>query len=165
MKREIISTATAFVLAFAIFTFNALLRVDENSAQASIFSNAASSDLGRPYGAGQRSRISNQISYTSNRILDLSGRDIYEVLDQPEMVRRDLPTVVWQYRSNECVLDIYFTASGDNVLAEPVVHYEIRPRNKTVSAQKIERSCVASLIKPRNNFNVLDAQAFYKSSL
>jgi len=169
MKREFISTVVAFVVAVGIFSLNYALRGDNSAAQASVFSTAGLDDLGKPYSRAQRDQIAKRISYSADRILRLSGRDVFEVLSQPELVRRDLPTVVWQYRSDSCVLDIFFTASGENVLTEPVVHYEVRARKRDANVTEVTRKCVSSLLGAHESADrgrgLIKPQAFYKAAL
>lgn len=64
-----------------------------------------------------------------DNILRMVGRDISVLLEEPELVRADFPTVVWQYRKDNCVLDVYFASSAEDVLDAPVVHYEARYRD------------------------------------
>jgi hypothetical protein len=161
MKKEYSSFVIACFLAIGVFVINNSVRGTSNIAQAEP---SPMGQLEEAYSSRARDKISQNVVYSTDRILKLSGRDVYEILDQPELVRRDLPTVVWQYRNESCVLDVYFKASGDDVLAEPVVHYEVRGRSAV--AQVAPRSCLSSLVKSsRSAFNVLDARAFYKSSL
>lgn len=56
--------------------------------------------------------------------LDLAG-----LFGTPDLEREDIPTVMWQYRSRFCVLDLYFQIGLDgDVSASPVAYYEIRGR-------------------------------------
>ncbi len=166
MKKEYSSFLIACFLALGVFALNHYLRGEGGAAYASVFSSGHGVE--QPYSERARSKIRRNIVHSSDRILKLSGRDIYEVLDRPELVRRDLPTIVWQYRNDSCVLDVYFTTSGDDVLTEPVVHYEVRLRQRADKGVKAEpRACLSSLVKAKRRgvFSVLDAQAFYKAKI
>ena len=75
------------------------------------------------------------------RLLGLGSRDLERVLGAPEMVRRETPAQVWQYRTGACVLDVvlYDEAGGDRV-----DYLEARDR----SGGKIEtRSCLNQVLR------------------
>lgn len=67
-----------------------------------------------------------------DNFLQLIGQDIYLILDKPELERRDGDVVSWQYRTETCVLDLYFQAVSD-IQHMPVMHYEIRDRRKALA--------------------------------
>lgn len=163
LRREHFGFAIACFIAISLFALNYAFNDGARVAHAASYA-AASRGVGEAYPHSLRRDIVRAISDSPEFVLRLSGRDMYEILDKPEFVRRDLPTVVWQYRTDSCVLDLYFTASGDNVLSEPVVHYEVRGRG--VSGENVsERACVSALVKPREAFSLINAKAFYKASL
>lgn len=59
----------------------------------------------------------------------LVALDIAGLFGTPDLEREDIPTVMWQYRSRFCVLDLYFQIGADGeVSASPVAYYEIRGR-------------------------------------
>ena len=54
----------------------------------------------------------------------LLASDLEKMFDKPELKRREGNVTVWQYRSDACVLDVYF--KGDD---ETPLDYVLRPRN------------------------------------
>lgn len=97
------------------------------------------------------------------QILQMSGSDIQRVLYEPELVRADLPTVIWQYRGDGCALDVYFTAAGTDVSNSPVVHYEMRSRDVRAVAKVDGAACIESIKRPRRSLvSFLDFSALYK---
>ncbi|HOO81044.1 MAG TPA: hypothetical protein PK513_00885 [Alphaproteobacteria bacterium] len=102
----------------------------------------------------------------SESLLSLSARDVRVVLSQPELVRRDLPTVIWQYRNKVCVLDVYFTvADGVKKVSEaPVAHYEVRARQKGMSDQDVQEECLENLVRANAEARFVRLDGFYKSN-
>lgn len=80
-------------------------------------------------------------------LLRLAGLDIAMMLEAPDLQRKDLPSIVWQYRTPACILDLYFRAgeAGDIETAR-LVHYDIRSRKGQVVGAK---DCMTSLIRDR----------------
>ncbi|MGB0719376.1 MAG: hypothetical protein ACPGRX_02825 [Bdellovibrionales bacterium] len=98
-------------------------------------------------------------------LLGVSADDIRHVLHDPEMVRQDLPTVVWQYRSAACVLDLYFTSAFADIAEAPVMHYEVRTRDAKGVAEVADQDCLRDLVRSHNVVSFLDISAFYKSAV
>lgn len=90
--------------------------------------------------------IEDSASLTRLIALDIAG-----VFGPPDLERADAPTVIWQYQSGHCVLDLYFNiAENGDIAASPVVYYEIRGRStveKSGSVAGDERACMSGLIK------------------
>ncbi len=102
------------------------------------------------------------ITYHPENLLQLAGHDVRAVLKEPDLVRQDFPTVIWQYRNRSCVLDVYFSSSAEDVSGAPIVHYEIRARGKNVSDEEIKPSCMRNLTRSRNGLRMVDVSAIYK---
>lgn len=93
------------------------------------------------------------------KISMLLGQDLTLILAQPDLVRKDAMMSMWQFRSTDCVLDVYFKPASDDWKYAPVMHYEMRKRQKAVfrydasieaeAASPLEdaQSCVKSLIE------------------
>ena len=95
----------------------------------------------------------------------LTGREIRAVFNQPELVRRDEPTVVWQYRNESCVLDVYFTTRQTKVAKAPVVHYEIRAREIGVDDEAVQGTCIPDMVRSRaQGINFVNLDALYKAN-
>lgn len=86
-------------------------------------------------------------------LASLSGQDVSLMLATPDLERRDSPSVVWQYRSSRCVLDVYYTAEDADALKTATVqHYEMRGRNlitKEGSGAVDAQSCLQSIYHER----------------
>lgn len=61
----------------------------------------------------------------------LLGQDFRLVMDKPDLARNDSMITVWQYRTQQCVLDVYLQPTEDTDYAQ-VMHYELRPRRKAM---------------------------------
>jgi hypothetical protein len=92
----------------------------------------------------------------------LLGQDILLVMDKPSMQRQDDMISMWQFRSSECVLDIYFKPAEEWEYA-PVMHYELRKRQKAyfiksdeVSELDNQKDCVKSLLTPAPQKEISD---------
>ena len=71
-----------------------------------------------------------------------SSESILAALGEPEMRRREPPVEVWQYRSDQCVFDVYFDAVNAGT-GPVVVFYEAR--NRTEGTTEIS-ACLRDVI-------------------
>ncbi len=84
----------------------------------------------------------------------LLGQDIHLVMVKPDLERKDAMMSMWQFRSEACVLDVYFQSAEDWQFA-PVMHYEMRERQKALFVNSNSRqsdiednkACLRSLMK------------------
>jgi hypothetical protein len=109
--------------------------------------------------------LRSSISESPENVLDIYGRDVFSLFAEPELVRRDAPTTVWQYRNESCVLDLYFTTQKKEAFAAPVVHYEVRMRDggaEDVSPQ-LQKACVRSLARANAGFTAVKLNSIYKA--
>lgn len=111
----------------------------------------------------RRRELRRAISADSRKMLDQPGYFIQAVFSKPEMIRRDDPTVVWQYRNAFCVLDVYYTTQRRDALEAPVVHYEIRAREKGVSDEDVRERCVRDLARAHAGASPVRFESFYRS--
>lgn len=85
---------------------------------------------------GRRARALRQdIGGRPDEMLDLKEEDILLVFSVPALKRMDGATSVWQYRSPDCILDIYFTPGESARKGKEktrVSWYELRGRDKAV---------------------------------
>ena len=116
------------------------------------------------YKPAMKRALRSRLQENSDAILALNGHDIAQIFDEPALVRRDMPTTIWQYRNDECVLDVYFTSgeSGDVSQAD-VVHYEMRDRQASGKKPKAS-SCLGSLASNDSVLSLINVDAFYKVS-
>lgn len=82
-------------------------------------------------------------------LLKLAGEDVRLILAAPDLQRVDAPSVVWQYRTAACVLDVYFTTGTDaSADAADVAYYEVRSR-KSGDGVPDAGSCLQGLYQDR----------------
>jgi hypothetical protein len=66
-----------------------------------------------------------------------TSRDITLMLAKADLERKDYPSVIWQYRSESCVLDVYFQADDEQDMTDaPVAYYELRERGLVTRASE-----------------------------
>jgi hypothetical protein len=71
--------------------------------------------------------VQETVAKNPDMLLKLSGEDVRLILAAPDLQRVDNPSVIWQYRTASCVLDVYFTADGTPDKAD-VAYFEVRAR-------------------------------------
>jgi hypothetical protein len=103
--------------------------------------------------------------YRPDNLLHVMAKDISVLLGVPEMVRLDAPTMVWQYRNGECVLDVYFKAKDEDDLQAPVSHYEIRAREQGTPDYQVNRHCLRDLVAQRSAPRMVDVSKIYKQPI
>ena len=109
-----------------------------------------------------RKSLAREISLHPEKMLTVRGQDIKYVLREPELVRVEAPTTIWQYRTDSCVLDIYFAGETDALML-PVAHYEMRARAKGVSDEDVAASCVRELSRKSGRPRMVDVSRLYKN--
>ena len=165
MKREVLSFLIATGFVTGIFLINYAIKRDDGVAYASTGSLMAREiQSGARIPTARLREIRQAVSADSQKILDVSGREIYAMLAQPELVRTDTPTTIWQYRNSFCVLDIYFTTRDKTALRAPAVHYEVRAREKDVPDEAVQGRCVRDLVRAHAGMNLVNVNAFYKKA-
>ncbi len=166
MRNKVLSSVliAAATVTGLVFYYGA--KPNDNSAYASNVMGSAFKDGQTSYGqVEERRALRKSISVNPDSLLDVYGRDVFEVFDKPEMVRRDAPTTVWQYRNETCVLDLYFTTAKDSAMAAPVVHYEVRLRDGGAGEQAaMGQKCVKSLARAHAGFGLVNFNAMYKAN-
>lgn len=98
----------------------------------------------------QKSFLMSKIRYNPSYLTKVMGKDVQDLLSAPSLVRQDRPTIVWQYRSENCVLDVYFATMNEDPLFAPVVHYEMRGRNVRAKAPN-EKACIREIAVQAEN--------------
>ena len=91
-----------------------------------------------------------------DELIGLTPNGVRDLLGTPSLVRHDLPAQVWQYRTADCVLDLYLyppAAAGKSRSAKQavsdsertVVYYELRDKNaKPLAGNRCFVSIVAA---------------------
>jgi hypothetical protein len=161
MRRNLLSFSVGLFLIGCVFTAHSELAMRGlyGSAYAAGWGQA-----GRHITAAERKVLLRSISFNTDTLLKVTGQQVRVVFQQPELVRTDLPTVVWQYRNDECVLDVYFASADTDVSGAPVVHYEVRARS-FAGPETTERQadCIQDLIAERSQRPAMDVSVIYKS--
>lgn len=77
------------------------------------------------------------------RLIGLGTQGLSALLGQPELIRREAPAQVWQYRGVDCVFDIFLYRKDDS---DSVTYVEARDSegNKTET-----RPCLNELLRAR----------------
>lgn len=86
------------------------------------------------------------------KINKLRHRDILLALAEPDLDRKEGPSRVWQYRTAECVLDIYWS---DNTHSLKIKHHEFRVRQIVTQKKRVTNNappswqCMQKLVQER----------------
>lgn len=97
--------------------------------------------------------LRNLVMNKPDALLKLDSGDILIGFSMPDLQRREGTLQIWQYRTGDCVLDIFFDGGKGAESVQPVIHYEVRPRQKArLNGKSTEESrmpdathCVRSL--------------------
>jgi hypothetical protein len=93
--------------------------------------------------AGSSSASTANLPPDVEHLRGLSAADLERLLGEPEFVRQEPPAVIWQYRSAECVLDLFLYRSADELR---VAYAEAHDRGVIRVSQS---DCYAGLIASR----------------
>ena len=154
----------AMAMILCVFALVRALPVGEQSAQASSIGLPGKSiERDAQNSVAQKRGFRRAVLNNHENMMTLTGGQVRSILNQPELVRRDLPTVVWQYRNDECVLDVYFTSSNTRLDNTPVAHYEVRGRED--ADEYAADVCLGSLIRANagNGLNFASIEVLYKA--
>ncbi len=160
LRNNSLSVLIALFVGLSVFGAKELLKTDETGrAQAAAANIAAES--GKIHNALQAD-ILREISYNPNAVLRLKGRDIVEALKAPGLIRKDLPTVIWQYRSDQCVLDVFFKTSSGEVESARPAHYELRMRDGREDQESVA-ACMKNIARHKTGLRMVDLKSVYKA--
>ena len=75
------------------------------------------------------------------------GYDVRLMMGDPELRRYDRPASIWQFTSDQCILDIYLdNPSNDNADTSPVIYYDYRrPDGYVGPAPKNLGQCIKAI--------------------
>lgn len=76
-------------------------------------------------------------------LINLPETDVLVAFSTPDLKRMEGDARIWQYRTQECVLDVYFVGSNRQADSK-VVYYELRNRDKAVLRPEHQSSGVAN---------------------
>jgi len=149
------------VAAFAVYL--SFAGGDRNYAYASIGNGDGQVEMAN-YKPARKRHLSARLRKDVDQILDLSGHDIVQIFDKPELVRRDLPTTIWQYRNDNCVMDVYFTVDRvEDVARSHVAHYEVRQRDTRAKDSVAASDCMQDLVAHDTMISLIDINAIFKA--
>lgn len=93
--------------------------------------------------------VQETVAHKPDMLLKLAGEDVRLILAAPDIQRVDQPSVIWQYRTASCVLDVYFTTGKDGSAdTADVAYYEVRSRDGKQGAPEAG-SCLQGLYQDR----------------
>ena len=158
----------ACIVALSVFmAYQGIYGGDHNQAYASLSDDGVDGREARlvNYKPARKRLLSSRLRDDAENILDLKGHDIAQIFDAPELVRRELPTTIWQYRNEKCVMDVYFTVGrkGD-VSRANVAHYEVRGRDTRAKKDIQVSDCVEDLVAHDSMISLIDVNAIFKAN-
>jgi hypothetical protein len=144
-----VATAILCILPFLVVSTNGVQAFISSRALAATDATVSPSEDEGSIGYGRALR--ERLARAPDTLLNLRDADILFAFAQPQLRRMEGPVRLWQYRTENCVMDVYFREQGK---ALSVVHYELRPRDKAVFADHPvqsdsrfqEKSCVQALL-------------------
>ncbi len=75
-----------------------------------------------------------------DQLLGQSNAEVYALLGEPGLIRRDGPAEIWQYRASDCILDVFLYQGGNQ---STVRHVELRGPG---TAMPERRACFARML-------------------
>ncbi|MDH3594127.1 MAG: hypothetical protein OEU09_06875 [Rhodospirillales bacterium] len=84
-----------------------------------------------------------EIDDDPDRLIGLEPGAVFALLGQPELIRRESPAQVWQYRGNDCVFDIILYQEAERTR---VTYVEARDGN---GGRSEPRPCLNQLLRAR----------------
>ena len=68
-------------------------------------------------------RARDYVAAVPETMMSLTEREVSSLFGSPAVTRRDADAQIWQYRGEECVMDVYFYGAGDS---RPVTYVDYR---------------------------------------
>lgn len=85
-----------------------------------------------------------------------------QIFYHPELIRSEGSMVLWQYRNEECVMDIYFETHEHKKGSETVKYFETRSRNPHLFPEQDSVQCVHSLLRTAHRPRMVDVSSIFK---
>lgn len=162
-KRFHFFIACAFAVAVFV-VYQSFYGTKHSQAYASLGAQDAKGELYN-YKPARKRILRSRLKMDSDGLLELTGHDVMQIFAKPELVRRDVPTTIWQYRNDTCVLDVYFTVGRSaDVARSDVVHYEVRGRDTRSKTPFDASACVQGLLANDTMMSLINVDAVYKTS-
>ena len=86
--------------------------------------------------------VQNAVAENPDMFLKLGAEEVSLILASPDLTRKDGVGGVWQYRTNECVLDVFFAS-------DKIAHYEFRSRKMGSDEIPASETCLRNLYSSR----------------
>ncbi len=83
-----------------------------------------------------------------HQLMGLAPQAVNRLLGPPSLLRTEAPAEVWQYKAEDCVLDIYLYAEEQMPDRSSVTYYEIR---RSDTSKRGVRACFGDIIQSWNN--------------
>ena len=118
---------------------------------------------GRVYSSSEMLGLRRALSAHPDKLLDLKGQDVRAALHEPSLIMSEAPTIIWQYRTDACVLDVYFKTEEGDASSAGVSYYEGRTREDDASKSVADKSCLREIISEQGGWRMVDVSAIYKA--
>ncbi|MDB2682907.1 hypothetical protein N9Z27_01485 [Alphaproteobacteria bacterium] len=111
-----------------------------------------------------RQEVVDRLRQDSSALMSLSPHHIVQIFHDPELVRTEGAMTMFQYRTDSCVLDLYFKSSGAGAQKASIVYYEARPRGHGAGPSSSDLApCVHDLMRKIHKPRMVDVSAIFKS--
>lgn len=151
-RHKRIVLATLFICLIG-FVFGVGLRTSDHGDAQTITVSKAASKMSQGDLMEYAYEIQKKAAENPDALFGLNATEIELMLAKPDLQRKDYPSVAWQYRSNSCVVDVFYTTPNEGDMAQAQVqHFEMRSRN-LITADKAKDvdswACMQSLYSER----------------
>lgn len=110
----------AAALAFALALLGACTTTGQNTSGAN-----GTAGLGEASAPSQEQKTARAVLYDPEEFIGYGPQRLLPIMGAPDFVRRDGPAQIWQYRAENCVLDLFLYGKNDD---SQVRHVELRER-------------------------------------
>ncbi len=98
---------------------------------------------------GYIARAQKYVSGAPDALNMLTQQEVTYILGAPAMTRHDADAVVWQYKSESCIVDVYFYKKSGDHAPSAVSYVDMRPNSladKTFS-DRMKSKCLARVME------------------
>lgn len=127
--------------------------------------NLSSGPIIRTYEIGKvyKSQLLKAVGVNPDAMIGISARDLHVLFGNSDFIRYEGRSMLWQYKNDSCVLDIFFeTREGKSQDMAPAAYYEIRPAASD-SGEVDKPSCIRDLLNASAGPYMVGVRTFYKS--
>lgn len=158
-----LSAALAVLLLAFIYVYANAPREGKHDPYAAV--NLSSGPIIRTYEIGKvyKSQLLKAVGVNPDAMIGISARDLHVLFGNSDFIRYEGRSMLWQYKNDNCVLDIFFeTREGKTQDMAPAAYYEIR--SASGDADDVDKSaCIRDLINASVGPYMVNVRTFYKS--